>query len=285
MSCDIVITYPEIKGIHMQEKIQKISNSIKERQKLIALSNPDDIRCRECGRLFSANWDRFEGKWVFPEMTDNGICRQCRKLQHIRQNIETYLKQSGIPLKYLKCAFENFRLIDENRKCYAACRQYLLQPKLDYPGLYLYGKCGTGKTHLSVAIARELLLKGQQVCFTSVPGLCFDIRKAITGDVKFSEQTAIKNYISCDYLVLDDLGVEKPTEWAKKTLNYIIYERDNNFKPTIITANLSLDDIANQIDKRISSRIAGMGQVIRVQGPDWRLKHPVRLMQSEITAV
>ena len=75
---------------------------------------------------------------------------------------------------------------------------------------------------------------------------------------------------------LDDLGVEKPTEWAKKTLNYIIYERDNNFKPTIITANLSLDDIANQIDKRISSRIAGMGQVIRVQGPDWRLKRSLK---------
>jgi DNA replication protein DnaC len=260
----------------MQEKMKKISKSIKERQELIALSRPHDNLCWKCSRLFYPTWDRFEGKWVFPEMTDYGICRQCLKLQRIRQNIETYLKQSGIPLKYLKCSFENFRLIEENRKCFTACRQYLLQPQPDYPGLYLYGKCGTGKTHLSVAIARELLLKGHQVVFTSVPGLCFDIRKAITGDVKFSEQAAIKNYISCDYLVLDDLGVEKPTEWAKKTLNYIIYERDNNFKPTIITANLSLDDIANQIDKRISSRIAGMGQVIRVQGPDWRLKRAVK---------
>jgi hypothetical protein len=43
--------------------------------------------------------------------------------------------------------------------------------------------------------------------------------KAVIGDVKFSEQLAIKNYISCDYLALDDLGVEKPTEYAKKTLN------------------------------------------------------------------
>jgi DNA replication protein DnaC len=71
---------------------------------------------------------------------------------------------------------------------------------------------------------------------------------------------------------LDDLGVEKPTEWVRKTLSYVIYERDNMFKPTIITSNLSLDEIAGQVDQRTASRIAGMGRVMRVQGPDWRLK-------------
>jgi DNA replication protein DnaC len=44
------------------------------------------------------------------------------------------------------------------------------------------------------------------------------------------------------------------------------------FKPTIITSNLSLDEIAGQVDQRTASRIAGMGRVMRVQGPDWRLK-------------
>ena len=105
-----------------------------------------------------------------------------------------------------------------------------------------------------------------------MPGLCFEIRKAFDKDSKITEQNAISAYISSEYLVLDDLGVEKPTEWVKKTLSYIIYERDNMFKPTIITSNLSLDDIASHIDRRTASRIAGMSRIIRLQGPDWRLR-------------
>jgi DNA replication protein DnaC len=44
------------------------------------------------------------------------------------------------------------------------------------------------------------------------------------------------------------------------------------FKPTIITSNLSLDDIASHIHRRTASRIAGMSQIIKLQGPDWRLR-------------
>jgi DNA replication protein DnaC len=256
--------------------IQKIYDRMKERQTIIAASKPEDLMCRQCGRLVSPIWNHIEGHWGFPELTDNGICKQCRKLLHIRQNIEAYLQKSGVPPKYLKCSFENFHVIAENRGCVSACRQYLAHHRPDYPGLYLFGNCGTGKTHLAAAITRDLLLTGQPVTFTCVPRLCFEVRKVFDGDLKITEHNAIKAYTSCEYLVLDDLGAEKPTEWVKKTLGYIIYERDNMFKPTIITSNLSLDEIASHIDPRISSRIAGMGRIIHVQGPDWRLNHPLR---------
>jgi len=68
------------------------------------------------------------------------------------------------------------------------------------------------------------------------------------------------------------IGVEKTTEWARQTLDYIIYERDNNLKPMVITSNLSLDEIAEKIDGRISSRLAGMGKVIQLKGSDYRLR-------------
>jgi DNA replication protein DnaC len=251
--------------------IQKICARMEQRQKIIAMSKPEDRSCIKCGRLFSPTWDRFEDQWGFSKLTD-GICRQCRKLLHIRQNIEAYLQKSGVPPKYLKSSFENFNVIDENRKCVSACRQYLIHHRPVYSGLYLFGNCGTGKTHLAAAITRELLLKGQPVTFTCVPRLCFEVKKAFDGGLKITEHNAIKAYTSCEYLVLDDLGAEKPTEWVKKTLGYIIYERDNMFKPTIITSNLSLDEISDRVAPRISSRIAGMSQIIHVQGPDWRVE-------------
>jgi DNA replication protein DnaC len=256
--------------------IQKFYDRMKEQQEIIAASKPEDRGCNECGRLFPPAWDHIKSQWVFPKLTDTGMCLQCRKLLHIEQNIEAYLQKSGVPPKYLKCSFENLHDIDENHGCINACRQYLIHHQPDYPGLYLFGDCGTGKTHMAAALTRELLLKGQTVTFTCVPRLCYEVKKAFDGDIKITEQNAIKVYTSCEYLVLDDLGAEKPTEWVKKTLGYIIYERDNMFKPTIITSNLSLDEIASHIDPRISSRIAGMSRIIHLQGPDWRLKQPLR---------
>ncbi len=70
----------------------------------------------------------------------------------------------------------------ENYKCVQACKQYPENHRPDFPGLYLYGNCGTWKTHLAVAIARELMLLGKQVVFTGVPGLCFDIKKTFQKD-------------------------------------------------------------------------------------------------------
>jgi len=237
-------------------------------------SRPENVRCPDCGAVFSPSWDRMEGGWVFPDINNKGLCHPCKKLRDIRSNIETCLQNAGVLPKYCRCSFDNFQVVKENSFCISVCENYLKNHSNVSPGLYLYGGCCTGKTHLVAAMTRELLLKGRQVVFTSGSGLCFDIKKSLKDNYKINEQEAIQPYILCEYLVMDDIGGENPTEWDKKTLSYIVNERDGRLKPTIITSNFSLDELVDHIGQRIASRIAGMSQIIRMPEPNRRLKKP-----------
>ena len=199
----------------------------------------------------------------------NGVCRSCIKLMHIRENITIYLEKAGIPPKYFDCSFETFNPTNDINHCYRICKEYIAEPSCN---LFLYGGYGTGKTHLAVAVARELLLKGKIVLFTSVPHLLFEIRKTFRQGSDDMEAFYIDKYSSCPFLILDDFGLEKNTEWARQTLDYIIYVRDNHLRPTVITSNLSLDEISERMHGRVSSRLAGMGKIVLFNSKDYRLR-------------
>ena len=130
-----------------------------------------------------------------------------------------------------------------------------------------------GKTHLAVAIAREIILQGRRIEFVYVPKLLLKIRQAFRDDHQGPDELVlISRYAEeLPYLVLDDIGVEKMTDWARQTLDVIFYERDAHNLATIITSNLSPDEIEKKIDARISSRIAGMGKIVPLIGPDYRI--------------
>ncbi|MBW1928895.1 MAG: ATP-binding protein [Deltaproteobacteria bacterium] len=260
---------PKAESTRLEFLTGQALKKIRERQRIREISRPGDARCKRCHQGFSPSWDHLEGRWKYPGMAEDGICRRCKRLIHIREYIEQYLVKAGVPPKYMKCSFENFKVTGENRQSFGLCKGYVSGP--DYT-LFIYGNYGVGKTHMAVAITRELLLQGRQVAFTSVPRLLFEIRKSFRAGSEVTEEYYISRYTSYEYLVLDDFGVEKTTEWARQTLDYIIYERDNNLKPMVITSNLSLDEIAEKIDGRISSRLAGMGKVIQLKGSDYRLR-------------
>lgn len=72
------------------------------------------------------------------------------------------------------------------------------------------------------------------------------------------------------YLIIDDLGAEKPTEYVRQATYYLINHREMHLLPTFITTNFSLDYLDENLDPRISSRIIGMCKVIRLEGRDRR---------------
>lgn len=189
---------------------------------------------------------------------------------------EIILSKVGVGKRHLSCSFDSYK---GGEKIKAICKQFVSDPF----DIVLFGGAGSGKTHLAIAMLRELVRSGKivdgQVAwgdnkykggFASVPQLLADIR-ATFGTGNGDEQEIIDNYSNLQYLVLDDLGAEKSTEWSITTLYLIIDRRYRDMLPTIITTNLTMEEIGQHISRRIASRLSS-GKVIEVKAPDYRMK-------------
>lgn len=106
--------------------------------------------------------------------------------------------------------------------------------------------------------------------FTTGAELLLNIRKTFNGGDS-TEADLISCYSSPDLLVIDDLGAEKATDWARTTLYVIIDRRDREMMPTIVTSNSSLQQIAVNFCGRIASRLSN-SKVIEINMPDYRRK-------------
>ena len=171
-------------------------------------------------------------------------------------------KRNGIPIKYQPVNFGDFRGNDEMVK---KVKEYLLTTS----DMIFMGKTGSGKTHLAISCLKEI--HTERARFITAPELLLEIRASFNGGQKGTEQEIIERYCSCPVLVLDDLGAEKSSDYSITTLYLIIDRRMRNCKRTIITTNLTLEEIEKNLDARIASRLAGM-KIIKINMPDYRKK-------------
>jgi DNA replication protein DnaC len=189
----------------------------------------------------------------------------------IAEKIDLYLRERGVPRRFLNAKMRDFPPTWQKLK-------------ESTEGIFLTGSRGVGKTHLAVALMREMILSTQPVnhsgtykvdiqkmpLFISVPELLLEIRDTFDGN-EISEKAVIDKYSWIDMLILDDLGVEKTSDWVLQTLYTIMDRRYREELRTIITSNLSIEEIQEKLDDRIASRIVGMCRVCILQGRDRRL--------------
>lgn len=141
----------------------------------------------------------------------------------------------------------------------------------DGKNLFLMGNSGTGKTFLSSCIANRALERGKTVYYQTAYKL-FEMFE----NVKFQKDTdtdysQIIDYVyNVDLLIIDDIGTEFITQYTAATFFDIINSRINNQKSTIISTNLSFEDLENIYGVRISSRIIGEYTVLCTFGQDLR---------------
>ena len=149
-----------------------------------------------------------------------------------------------------------------------------------WESLFVSGPRGTGKTHLACAAIKEivkgmdpeLVFQTTPAYFLPVPELMLQFKQSYNQGAKQTEGEILDRYTKIKTLVLDDLGAERVSDWSIQMLYLLIDRRYREFKHTIITTNMSLGDIAEKLDDRISSRIAEMCRPVLFKGEDKRLK-------------
>jgi DNA replication protein DnaC len=134
--------------------------------------------------------------------------------------------------------------------------------------VWLHGKPGCGKTHLATAAAIEAAKGDMRVARWLVADLMARLRTEAMGD---GMEATVSWLGSCDLLVLDDLGVDRPTPLATESLYRIVDRRYEDDLRTIVTSNAPPSVVAKTIGARVHSRLVGMCKVVKMDGPDARL--------------
>ena len=135
--------------------------------------------------------------------------------------------------------------------------------------LVLEGTYGCGKTHLAVAIGNTRVEQfGDEVLFMTAPDLLDFLRTTYSANSEISYDESFDRIRNMPFLILDDLGVENPSGWAKEKLFQLLNYRYSAELPTVITTNVELEEL----DPRLSSRMMESQVVshLKILAPDYR---------------
>ena len=164
----------------------------------------------------------------------------------------------------IPCCRELSLLILRGRKraelyCRTKFRQNFEEMQKDNIGLLLYGSVGSGKSFLASCIANYLI--EEKLLSVRMRNFAEIINDLQSGGFSLDKNKYIDSITNVPLLILDDLGIERDTSYAKEQVYNVINARYQKQKPTIITTNLSFETIENTKEmeyQRIYSRIIEM---------------------------
>ena len=149
------------------------------------------------------------------------------------------------------------------------CKGYAANFCPDSGGLLMCGATGLGKTHLSLAIANEVIRRGYGVIYVSAPSIIaqYEKRMRTWGDTNELLDMAA----DCDLLIIDDLGTEYKNQFSVSHIYNLINSRLLSHKPVIINTNLNMKELETHYSNRLVSRLNGEVEKINFLGKDIRI--------------
>lgn len=251
-----------------------------------------ELQMQECLEHAGFPADYLEMRYICPDCQDTGF-QNGEKCHCFRQAVVDLLyDQSGLKDMLAKENFDHFRLdyySDEPdprtgisprsnmRHVLSRCKSFISQFDTRHGNLLISGSTGVGKTFLSSCIARELLDSSHTVIYLSSLKLMDIIRKRQfhRGEEEETEDDMADYIYSCELLIIDDLGSELSSGFVSSQLFYCISRRLENNVSTIISTNLQLDGLQKNYSERISSRIIGNYELLRIYGEDIRIRKAI----------
>ncbi len=271
-----------------------VGNSLEndEQARLSYEEELESIKNERASLLASHGWDEayLEPAYDCPDCHDTGYIdgEKCHCLK--TRAIKLFYDQSNLDRRITSENFDHFDLnmypedMEDNltgmtsRAIMAdvlnASKAFVRNFDSCFQNLLLYGNTGIGKTFLSHCIARELLEQGHSVLYLDAIHL-FELLEARQFDrtLSYNDKDSMLSYIlDSDLLILDDLGTEMANSFTTTQLYHVIESRLHREHSTIITTNLSIQDMNELYTERVFSRIAKYYQMLRLIGDDIRLK-------------
>ena len=196
-----------------------------------------------------------------------------QKQREKEQEIERLKRSCFISMSQWAYTFDNYK--GEKDKSYIIAKNYVKeyeQMKKENIGLLFCETVGSGKTYLACCIANALIEEYMiRVKIRNFAQIINDLQKS---GFDLDKNEYIESLTNVSVLILDDLGIERDTSYAKEQVYNIVNSRYLKQKPTIFTTNLPYEKIQNSDDgveyERIYSRIIEMCIPVKVMGEDFR---------------
>ena len=227
--------------------------------------------------------DALEVKYTCKECSDTGFVngKACSCLRELLRRESLRRLNAASPLDV--SSFRDFSLKyysgearTSMKKILSFCEQYADSFTLRSPSLLMVGATGQGKTHLSLAIAGKVIEKNFGVLYGTVSSFARTIeRERFVTD---GEEDLLTSLQTCDLLILDDLGTEVPSAYLTSCIGEIADARLLRKLPTIITTNMSVDELRQRYGERFVSRVFGSYTLLRFEG-----KSDIRLLKKSET--